>query len=118
MRVLVTILVAGSCALPWAGAASAKSTVQLHCSKTKCTYTEEIGPSGTKSYQGYCDGTGNTKVTYDNSHFDCHKAKGLTCTVPTFFGNIQHPVWSCTCTNWNATHEAHPDIDLWCPEPS
>ena len=118
MRNLVTVLVAGGCLSLWAGAVAAKATVQQHCSQKSCSYTEEIGPSGTKTYQGYCDGTGNTKVTYNNSHYDCHKAKGLTCTVATFFGGIPHPYWSCTCTNWNMTHEAHPAIDLWCPDPS
>ena len=119
MRRLVAILIAGGCLSLWAGAAAASATVQLHCSDLSCQYTEEIGPDGTKSYQGYCDGTGNTKVTEGNSDMDCHKAKDLTCTFANFeFPDDKHPYWSCTCTNWNATHEAHPAINITCPAPS
>ena len=119
MKSLVRTLILVSALSLWAGAALAKATNQLHCSETHCSYNEEIGPSGTKSYQGYCDGTGNTQVTIHNSSMTCHKAKGLTCTVAAFIeGNDEHPYWSCTCTNWNATKEAHPDIDLSCPSPS
>ena len=118
MRHLVTILVLGGCLSLWAGAAAAKATTQLHCSETKCSYTEEIGPSGTKTYRGFCDGTGNTKVTNLNSGLVCHKAKGLTCTAG-FFNEASSPrYWSCTCTNWSDKHRAHPDIDLSCPAPS
>ncbi len=118
MRDLITFLVVGGCALLWAGTTVASPTVQLHCSQTSCSYTEEIGPSGTKTYQGYCDGTGNTKVTKGNSNMVCHKAKGLTCTIGWFPQIGEHPYWSCTCTNWNAIHDAHPAINLSCPAPS
>ncbi len=117
MRNLVTILVVGGCSSLWAGAAAAKAINQLHCSKTKCTYSEEIGPSGTKTYQGYCDGTGNTQITDRNSSMVCHKAKDLTCTGAHLV-LISTPYWTCTCTNWNPTQRAHPDIDLSCPAPS
>ncbi len=118
MRVLVAILVVGGCLSLWAGAANATQSVQLHCSKINCQFTEEIGPSGTKSYEGYCDGTGNTTVTGGNSYMVCHKAKGLTCTRVYFNDGAKPPYWSCTCTNWNATKRAHPDIDVQCPSPS
>ncbi len=118
MRDLITILVLGSALSLSAGTAFGKATQQLHCSERSCSYTEEIGPSGTKTYQGYCDGTGKTTVDNKNSDMVCHKAKGLTCTVGWFTPISDHPYWSCTCTNWNAIHEAHPDIDLSCPAPS
>ncbi len=118
MKDLVMVLGVGGCLLLWAGAAVAKPTVQLHCSKTSCQYTEEIGPLGTKTYEGYCDGTGNTKVTEFNSHMYCHAVKGLTCAGPAWQFMGTHPFWSCTCTNWNTTHEAHIDIDISCPAPS
>ncbi len=116
MRNLITILLVGGCLSLWAGAANATSVVKLHCSKINCQFTEEIGPSGTKTYQGYCDGTGNTTVTVGNSNMVCHKAKGLTCQFWGFDSTARY--WSCTCTNWNATKRAHPDIDVQCPSPS
>ncbi len=118
MRDLVKVLILGSALSLPAGAAAAKATVELHCGETSCQYTEEIGPSGTKSYEGFCDETGNIPVTADNSDLFCHKAKGLTCTVAVFLKYANPPYWSCTCTNWNPTQEAHPDIDVSCPSPN
>ena len=115
MRDLVTILVVGGCLSLWAGAAAAKGITTLHCGGTSCSYPEEIGPSGTKTYEGFCDGTKAT-LNYDNSNMACHKQKGLTCTQGIIFAPGNY--WSCTCTNWNDKHEAHTTIDLKCPPPN
>ncbi len=117
MKDLVTVLGVGGLLL-WAGAAVANPSVNLHCSETKCTYSEEVGPDVTKYYYGYCDGTGNTEVTGSNSKMVCHKAKGLTCTDAAFDPHGEPPYWSCICTDWNPAQRAHADIDLSCPAPS
>ncbi len=113
MKDLIKIVLLGSALSLWAGAAGATAIVELSCGEPSCQFTEEIGPSGTKTFHGHCNVGTNT-----NSKMVCHKAKGLTCT--TFFYNARAnpPYMSCTCTNWNAVHEAHPDIDLTCPPPN
>ncbi len=114
MKGLMSALVLG-CALPFlAGEAFAEATKQLHCSTTKCAYTEQLNKDGTTSFQGYCDGTNN--VTNKNSSMKCHPVEGMTCTVPFWIHlDKEHPYWSCTCTNWSATKKQDATIDLSCP---
>ncbi len=116
MKELVRTLIVGSVLSVLAGTALA---AQLHCSQTKCHYTETLKGSHSQTFTGYCDGTGNTKVTDDNSSMTCHKAKGLTCTGANWtdfvWGKV--PYWSCTCTNWN-TKQQTTTIDVGCPAPS
>ncbi len=117
MKGLMSALALG-CALPLlAGTAFAKATKQLHCSTTKCAYTEQLNKDGTTSFQGYCDGT--NKMTKDNSSMKCHPVKGMTCAGYDFVDlDENHPYWSCTCTNWSATKKQDATIDLSCPAPS
>ncbi len=112
MRDLVKVLILGSALSLSAGAAAAWPTVELHCSETSCQYNEEIGPSGTKTYEGFC-----YSFTGTDSKMVCHKAKGLTCTQAIYVKEDTPPHWACTCTNWNPAHEAHTDIDMSCPSP-
>ncbi len=118
MRDLVAILMVGGCSLLWSGAVAVSGEAELHCGGRSCNWTEEIGPSGSKSFNGYCDGLGNTQLTASNSALICHKAKGLTCTAAWIVVSTDPHYWSCTCTNWNDKQEAHPDIDISCPAPS
>ncbi|MEM7075430.1 MAG: hypothetical protein AAGA28_12475 [Pseudomonadota bacterium] len=115
MEDLVRALGVGIAISLMAATASAKATNQLHCSTTSCSWTEEIGPSGTKSFQGYCDGVSG--VNKQNSKMVCHKTDGTTCTVADFIddGASTGSYWSCTCTNWNDKHDEHPVVDLSCP---
>ncbi len=117
MKDLVGALILAGVLSVLAGTAFAKATKQLHCSTTKCTYTEQLNKDGTTSFQGYCDGT--SYVTEENSEMDCHPVKGMTC-MGNYFVNIDanHPYWSCTCTNWSATKKLNATIDLLCPAPS
>lgn len=101
-----TVLLVGALSV-LAGGAIAKQVEDLHCEQSKCAYNEEIGPSQTKTYQGYCDGYRNED---SNSTMYCHPVKGMTCS---FIGFVDDH-WTCTCTNWK-TKEQHATIDLYCP---
>lgn len=102
----------------WGGAEVAKAAEELSCSTTSCSFNEEIGPSGTKTYHGHCDGTGNTEVTDKNSSMTCHVSSHMTCTSA-FWGKYKGDFyWTCTCTNDSMVNESHPTIDITCPPPS
>ena len=116
MRHLITILVVGGCLSLWAGAAAAGGPTNLDCGETHCAYTGEVGPSKTKEFHGNCTKDNNAVLNYDNSKMICHKASGLTCTAGVIYAPGNY--WSCTCTNWNDKHDAHPAIDLSCPSPN
>lgn len=105
MKNLVRTLVLGSALPLWAGAAEAKSIVNLHCGEPKCAYSEELGPDKTHTYRGYC---GN-KDPSDYS-MACYAVKGTTC-LP---GSQAAQWWYCECTNWNAAKRKYVTIDLYC----
>ena len=105
-----TLLLAGALSV-LAGGAIAKQVEDLHCGQSKCVYDEEMGPSQTKTYLGYCDGYHNEAT---NSTMYCHPVKGMTCSFIGF--TTDH--WNCICTNWIATKEQHATIDMDCPGPN
>ncbi len=97
-----------------AGSAFAK-IVELHCSTTKCVYTEHLGGLATKTLQSYCDGTQG--LDQKNSSMICHPVKGMTCTAAVWVDSEpSHPYWLCSCTNWD-TKAQDATIDVTCPLP-
>ncbi len=109
MKDLVRTLLLGGALSLLAGGAFAWKTEDLHCDTSKCAFDEELGPSQTKSYIGYCDGYSNSP---SNSTMVCHAVKGMTCTNAQFGSH-----WSCICTNW-AIKEQHTTIDVYCKAPN
>ncbi len=118
MKDLVANLMLVSALLFWGGAEIAKAAVELSCGTTSCAFKEEIGPAGTKTYHGHCDGTGNTEVTDKNSSMTCHVSDHMTCTDAFWEEYKGDYYWTCTCTDDSITEESHPTIDITCPPPS
>ncbi len=110
MKDLVRTFLLGGALSVLAGGAIAKQVENLHCDTTKCAFDEELGPSQTKTFNGYCDGYTNTKY---NSNMVCHAVKGMTCSELIFLD--KH--WQCMCTNWE-TKEQHTTIDVYCQDPN
>ncbi len=105
MKSLVkTLILCGALSL-WTSAAQAN--VHLQCSAPKCAYSEEIGPSQTKSYIGQC-----VNETVSEYSMVCHAVKGTTCTKAGSDG--EDTAWSCMCTNWDPAGRKHVTIDLYC----
>ena len=118
MRSLVAIFALVSALSFWGGTEVAKAATELTCSTTSCSFNEEIGPAGTKTFHGHCDGAGNTEVTDKNSSMKCHPGDHETCTA-SFWGKYKGDFyWTCTCTNDSITKQAHPTVDITCPPPS
>ncbi len=109
---LIKMMIVGGALTLTASAVVGKTTVDLKCNTTSCNYTEEIGPSGTKDFQGFCTGAQN--MSPKNSSMICHKTNGTTCTKAEY-SYTNPPQWGCICTNWNDKHEEHPSIDITCP---
>ncbi len=105
MKSLVKALILCGALSLWTSATQAY--VHLQCSAPKCAYSEEIGPSQTKSYFGKC---GNETVS--EYSMVCHAVKGTTCTKARP-GEGGSP-WNCTCTNWDPTGRKYVTIDLYC----
>ena len=103
-----SFLLAGALSL-LAGGAIAKQVEDLHCQQTKCAFNEELGPSQTKTFNGYCDAY---KTTSSNYSMVCHAVKGMTCMPVSWV--VDH--YQCMCTNWK-TKEQHTTIDVSCPGP-
>ena len=118
MKGLVTSLILVGALSFWGGTEVAKASTSLSCSTTSCSFNEEIGPAGTKTYHGHCDSTGNTKVTDQNSSMKCHPGDHETCTNSFWEKDKNDFYWTCTCTNDSVTKQAHPTIDIGCPPPS
>ncbi len=119
MKSLVANVILVSALSFWGGADVARAAQELSCGTRSCSYTEEIGPVGSKTYHGHCYGIGNTPFLQSNSSMVCHAVKGVTCSPASWDNGVQSdPYWNCECTNWNATHEAHPTFDITCPAPS
>ncbi len=109
MKDLVSTLLLGGALFVLAGGAIAKQGEDLHCNTSNCAFDEELGPSQTKTFIGYCDGYSNAP---SNSTMVCHAVKGMTCTNAQFDNH-----WSCICTNWE-TKERHTTIDVYCKDPN
>ncbi len=109
MKDLVRTLLLGGALSVLAGGAIAKQVEDLHCQQPHCAFDEELGPSQTKTFKGYC----NYTMDESNSNMICHAVKGMTCTLIILErGNY----WQCMCTNWE-TKERHTTIDVYCPGP-
>lgn len=109
MKALAGILLLAGALSVLAGGAIAKQVENLHCKQPKCAFNEELGPSQTKTFNGYCDAYKNSPT---NSDMICHAAKGMTCTVVSSITGH----WQCMCTNWNAKKQ-HTTIDVYCQGP-
>ncbi len=110
MKVLISTLILCSALSVLAGGATAKQVEDLRCDQSKCAFDEELGPSQTKTFKGYC---GAYQATPINSNMICHAVKGMTCTKVEF--NDMKDYWSCMCTNWK-TKEQHTTIDVYCTQ--
>ncbi len=105
MKGLVRALLLGIALSSWTSAAQA--FVHLQCSAPKCTYSEEIGPSQSKTYTGKCV----NKNIFEYSMV-CHAVKGTTCTNAVQDENEDY--WTCVCTNWDPTSRKYLGVDLYC----
>ncbi len=108
MKDLVRTLLLGGALSVLAGGAIANQVEELHCQQSECAFDEELGPSQTRIFHGYCAGE---KVS--EYKMVCHAVKGTTCTKGV---SVASSYWSCTCTNWDPTQRKYVTIDILCDD--
>ncbi len=107
MKVLISTLFLCGTLSVLAGAAMAGKVVPLNCQSGECQFSEELGPSQTHEYRGFCAEKNSNEFT-----MVCHAVKGTTCTGAN--GKFAPNYWTCTCTNWSPTKRKYVTIDLLC----
>ncbi len=106
MKVFISTFILCGALSVLAGPAVAGKVVSLNCAKGECKFSEEMGPSQSHEYRGFCAEENPAEFT-----MHCHPVKGMTCTAPTAVGDYR----SCLCTNWD-TKRQYASIDLDCED--